>query len=129
MPIHNSAQTGFSNATLYDTHRPSYPDEATQKLLDHLSLSNVSGAKIIDLAAGTGKLTECLARRPEGYEILAIEPHEQMRKTLADKGLKGTRCADGTAQDMGKVENGWADVVVVAQVSCFGLVQSALADE
>jgi len=118
MAIHNSATVGFSNAALYDTHRPSYPPEAVQKLLDHLSLSNVQGAKIIDLAAGTGKLTECLAARPEGFEILAVEPHEQMRKTLEEKGLKGTSSADGTAQDMGSVADGWADVVVVAQVCC-----------
>lgn len=116
MAIHNSAEAGFSNATLYDTHRPSYPPEAVQRLLDHLSLSNVQGAKILDLAAGTGKLTEVLAGRPEGYEILAVEPHEKMRQTLEDKALKGTSTAGGTAQDMPSVEDGWADVVVVAQV-------------
>ena len=118
MAIHNSATVGFSNANLYDTHRPSYPPEAVQKLLDHLSLSNIQGAKVIDLAAGTGKLTEVLAGRPEGYEILAVEPHEKMRRTLEDKALDGTRTADGTAQDMSNVKDGWADVVVVAQVGC-----------
>lgn len=116
--IHNSATTGFADATSYDTYRPSYPHEAVEGLLGHLELavSEHRGARIVDLAAGTGKLTEVLAARPEEYEILAVEPHDKMRQTLEAKGLRGVRSRSGTAEQMG-VEDGWADAVVVAQVS------------
>lgn len=73
------------------------------------------GARIIDLAAGTGKFTEALAAREEGFEILAVEPHADMRRVLSERGLKGVRVVDGTAEDV-PVENGWADAVFVAQV-------------
>lgn len=117
--IHNSATTGFADATSYDAYRPSYPPEAVERLQGHLGLAGVEhrGARIIDLAAGTGKLTELLAVRPEEYEVLAVEPHDKMRQTLDAKGLRGVRSQSGTAEEM-SVEDGWADAVVVAQVSC-----------
>ena len=45
------------------------------RLLEHLQVSGVKRARIIDLAAGTGKFTELLVGRSEDFEILAIEPH------------------------------------------------------
>ena len=115
--IHNSAATGFTDATSYDAHRPSYPDDAVESFLGHLGVSGQKGARIVDLAAGTGKLTESLARRPEGFEVVAVEPHESMRQTLEAKGLKGVVSKSGTAENMPAVQDGWADAVVVAQVS------------
>ncbi|TAQ89020.1 hypothetical protein B7494_g2665 [Chlorociboria aeruginascens] len=108
------AQTGFSNAALYDQHRPSYPAEAVTKLLSYLNLLNVRDAKIIDLACGTGKFTELLADREEGFEVLGIEPHEGMRETLEKKSLKGVTIKEGNAAEMG-IEDGWADGVIAAQ--------------
>lgn len=109
------ASTGFSNASSYDTHRPTYPPEAVEKLLIHINLSGIQGAKIIDLGSGTGKLTEALSARGEGYEILAIEPHEGMRGELERKGLRGVSIGEGNAEDV-KVEEDWADGVVAGQV-------------
>ena len=65
---------------------------------------------------GTGKFTSILADRPENYEIIAVEPHADMRKVLEGKALKGVRVLDGAAVAMPAVETGWADAVVVAQV-------------
>lgn len=84
-----------------------------------MHLTSHKGARVIDLAAGTGKFTELLAQREEGFEILAIEPHEGMRRELDAKGLNGVKVLDGIAAEggLGGVEKGWAEGVVVAQVS------------
>ncbi|CAG8955312.1 hypothetical protein HYFRA_00011294 [Hymenoscyphus fraxineus] len=108
------ASTGFSDASSYDTHRPSYPPQAVEKLLNHINLSGVKGARVIDLGSGTGKLTEALSWRGEGYEILAIEPHEGMRGELEKKGLEGVSVRKGSAESI-EVEEDWADGVVVGQ--------------
>ena len=43
-------------------------------------VSGLHGTRIVDLAAGTGKLTEPLAARDEEFDILAAEPYARMRK-------------------------------------------------
>lgn len=114
--IHQAASTGFKNALAYDAHRPSYPTDAVQGLLTQLSLANHAGARIVDLAAGTGKLTEVLAARDEKFQLVAVEPLEEMRQTLEAKALAGVKVEEGTAAKMEGVEDAWADAVVVAQV-------------
>ncbi len=73
-PILSASTKGFHDASLYDKHRPSYPPEAVTRFLEHLQVHGMKGARIVDLAAGTGKFTELLAGRDEGFEILAVEP-------------------------------------------------------
>ncbi|KYK60001.1 2-heptaprenyl-1,4-naphthoquinone methyltransferase [Drechmeria coniospora] len=107
--------SGFANAEAYDAHRPSYPAQAVDGLLGHLGIANKPGARIVDLAAGTGKFTELLAARPEVFEILAVEPHEKMRENLEAKRLRGVTTRDGVAAKM-DVPDGWADAVIAAQV-------------
>ncbi|MCJ1247434.1 hypothetical protein MMC30_004648 [Trapelia coarctata] len=106
--IHPIALTGFSKATSYDAHRPSYPPVAVSALLEHLEVANEPHNRIVDLAAGT-------MQRREGYEILAVEPHEGMRGVLEGKGLKGVKVLEGSAEKMTGVEKEWADAVIVAQ--------------
>lgn len=120
--VHDAASKGFHDAQSYDTHRPSYGDAAVGSLLKRLGLEGEKGARVVDLAAGTGKFTEVLAARPEKFEIVAVEPLDSMRDTLAGKGLAGVEVQDGTASDMEGVGDGWADGVVVAQVSCLGVL-------
>ena len=106
--IDSAASTGFNNALAYLSHRPSYPQKAVTiltGLLPHV-------ANIVDLAAGTGKFTELLA----GWDVIAVEPHAEMREVLYGKHLKGVSVLDGTAENMSAVDGGWADAVVVAQV-------------
>lgn len=69
---------GFQNASSYDKHRPSYPPKAVTRFLEHLQINGVKKARIVDLAAGTGKFTELLVGRDEDFEILAVEPHSGM---------------------------------------------------
>ena len=73
--IPSASAKGFQNASSYDKHRPSYPPEVVTRFLKHLQVSGVREARIVDLAAGTGKFTEVLAGREEDFEILAVEPH------------------------------------------------------
>ena len=73
------------------------------------------GAKIIDLAAGTGKLTEALAAREERYDILAVEPHDGMRDVLAAKALPRVKVVAGTAEAIPCADEA-VDAVVVGQV-------------
>jgi ubiquinone/menaquinone biosynthesis C-methylase UbiE len=111
------AQSGFAPSAAYDTHRPTYPAAAVNTLLSNLEITNVSGAKIVDIAAGTGKFTEILSQRSEKYEITAIEPHDGMRGELERKGLERVKVVRGTGERMERVEDEVFDAVVAAQVS------------
>lgn len=117
MSIPSEAQSGFADASSYDTHRPSYPTEAVTKLLQHLNVHDVPEARILDLGAGTGKLTSLLAEREEEYEIIAVEPHADMRKVLEGKKLRGVEVVDGSSSNMKGMNGDWADAVICAQVS------------
>ncbi|CZR50732.1 uncharacterized protein PAC_00606 [Phialocephala subalpina] len=113
--LDSRAASGFKNASNYDTHRPTYPPEAVEKLLKHLGVENQRNAQVIDLASGTGKFTELLAPRPEEFEILAIEPHEGMREELVKKNLGSrVKVLHGDAAHM-PVEEGRGDALVAAQ--------------
>ncbi len=114
--LDNRAASGFKNAADYDAYRPSYPAEAVERLLANLNLVNRTNAKIVELACGTGKFTELLAARPEGYEVFGVEPHEGMRNELVRKRLEGVKVMDGDAGHM-PVEEGWGDACIAAQVS------------
>jgi len=109
--LHQGAAKGFADAATYDAYRPSYSSEATQKFLSHLHLADVPHARVLDLAAGTGKMTEVLAARHEGFEIVAVEPHEGMRAELEKKELPGVEVKDGFAAKLPLGEE-WADGVL-----------------
>lgn len=111
------AQKGFAKSHAYDQHRPSYSASSVQFLLEQTRVSGRKHARVVDLAAGTGKFTELLAGRDEEeFEILAVEPHEQMREVLASKHLKGVTVMEGMAHDMSGIEDESVDAVFVAQV-------------
>ena len=79
MPVHEVAVEGFgSGADAYERGRPSYPPDAVAWLAESLRLG--PGARLVALAAGTGKLTRLLA--PSGAWIAAVEPVEGMRQVL-----------------------------------------------
>lgn len=111
-----AAADGFKDASAYDEHRPAYPAEAVQKLLERMRLADRAHARVVEVAAGTGKFTEALAARHEGFEVRAVEPHPDMRRELEGKALRGVGVADGAAEDMrAAVEDGWGDGCVAAQ--------------
>ena len=110
-------ESGFANAMTYDTYRPSYPADCVNKMLDKLHILDLPKARILEIGAGTGKLTEQLVAREKSYEIIAVEPHAHMRQVLNDKALPGVKVLNGTAANLEEIEAGWADAIVVAQVS------------
>lgn len=96
-------------AAEYERGRPAYAETAIERLAAELKLAPSS--TVIDLAAGTGKLTRDLVRRFE--RVIAIEPLAQMRDELR-RGVPGAEAIEGTAEAM-PVGGGCADAVVVAQ--------------
>jgi SAM-dependent methyltransferase len=102
--IHPAAATGFAlSAAAYERGRPGYPDDAVDGLVAALP-----GRDVVDLAAGTGKLTRSLVAR--GCNVVAVEPVAQMRAEIGPPA----RVVDGTAEDTG-LPAGSADAVTVAQ--------------
>jgi ubiquinone/menaquinone biosynthesis C-methylase UbiE len=65
-------------AGLYERVRPEYPDDAVAWIVDELDLR--PGRTVLDLAAGTGKLTRQLLA--SGVEVIAVEPGEAMLAEL-----------------------------------------------
>ncbi|KAK5101531.1 hypothetical protein LTR70_000741 [Exophiala xenobiotica] len=113
MSIAPVAETGFASSSEYDAYRPSYPPEAVERLIQLLEIEGQDGVKVLDLAAGTGKFTQLLASRPESYEIVAVEPHDGMRKELESKKFKNVAVRKGTAENMeGVAEQEFAAAVV-----------------
>jgi ubiquinone/menaquinone biosynthesis C-methylase UbiE len=113
--LHETASEGFKDANSYDAYRPSYPSEAVERFLKHLGLLDKAHANIVEVAAGTGKFTELLASRHEGFDIVAVEPHTLMREKLAKKELSCVKVVEGFAAKM-PVEDEWGDACIVAQV-------------
>lgn len=114
------ASTGFSDANAYDTHRPSYLPAVVDSLLTHIDIAGQPGARLVEVGAGTGKFTELVAAREEGYEIIAVEPHAGMRGELERKNLK-VKVVEGNAAEM-PVDEDWGDACVAAQVGPLSLL-------
>ena len=105
--VHRAAATGFARSVeAYERGRPDYPPEAIAHLQRALDLR--SGRTVIDLAAGSGKLTRQLASL--GCEVIAVEPVDEMRAAIG----KGIRALDGTAEAI-PLGDSSADAVTVAQ--------------
>ncbi|RYP06088.1 hypothetical protein DL764_003378 [Monosporascus ibericus] len=109
-----AAEEGFKNAAVYDAHRPSYPPEAIDAFLSALKVANYPESKIVEVASGTGKFTELLARRPERFLVKAVEPHDGMRGKLVEKDLPGVEVLAGKAEKM-PVGDEWGDACIAAQ--------------
>jgi ubiquinone/menaquinone biosynthesis C-methylase UbiE len=107
--IHEAAR-GFELAPKpYELGRPVYPQAAVDKLAAELGIS--SGARVLDLAAGTGKLTRAL--EPTGADLVAVEPVAAMRAALAAT-LPEVEALAGTAEAIPLPDRS-VDAVVVGQ--------------
>lgn len=101
--IHPAARGFARSAAAYARGRPDYPDEAVDRLVFALP-----GSDVVDLAAGTGKLTRSLCAR--GCDVVAVEPVAEMRAAIQAPA----RAVDGTAEATG-LPGASADGVTVAQ--------------
>jgi SAM-dependent methyltransferase len=110
MEVDPVAAAGFGRAAdAYERSRPSYPAEAVAVLAEALAIG--PGATVLDLAAGTGKLTRLLVER--GADLVAVEPSGAMRAEFAAV-LPGVAVLEGTAEQIPLGAAG-VDAVVVAQ--------------
>ena len=103
------AVEGFTDAARYERARPGYPPAAVAWLAEHLRLA--PGSVMVDLAAGTGKLTRLLV--PTGATVLAVEPVEAMRGLLAGQ-CPTVPVVAGAAERL-PLRTGSVDAVTVAQ--------------
>ena len=81
---HPNARSFELVADVYERARPEYPAEAVAWLVEELQLHE--GRTVVDLGAGTGKLTRALVQT--GSHVIAVEPGEAMlaelRRVLPD---------------------------------------------
>jgi SAM-dependent methyltransferase len=89
-------------ADAYDRGRPGYPLEAVRWLLGTAPLD------VVDLGAGTGKLTETLVAA--GHRVVAVEPSAEMSAHLRQR-LPGVRVVAASAEETG-LPKGSCDAVV-----------------
>jgi ubiquinone/menaquinone biosynthesis C-methylase UbiE len=121
--VHPAAATGFQRAAdAYRRGRPDYPDEAIAFLVDRLGLG--PGLRVLDMAAGTGKLTRLLV--PSGAAIVAVEPVEAMRSTLA-ADVPDVEVLAGRAEAI-PLADASLDAAVVAQAFHWFHAKEALAE-
>lgn len=107
--IHQAAR-GFELAPEpYELGRPTYPPEAIERLATELGIE--PGTRVLDLAAGTGKLTRLLAAT--GADMVAVEPVAGMRAALS-RSLPRAEALAGTAEDI-PLPDASVDAVAVGQ--------------
>jgi SAM-dependent methyltransferase len=103
------ASAGFAGGERYERARPGYPPDAMAALCAACGIE--PRRAVLDLAAGTGKLTRELVAR--GAHVIAVEPVAGMREQLAAT-VPGIQLIDGTAERV-PLDDAAVDVVTVGQ--------------
>lgn len=93
MSENSLAQTFDRRAAIYERARPGWPPDAVAYAAGELALER--SAAVLDLAAGTGKLTRRLVEHFE--HVIAVEPLEGMRAVLATE-VPAATVLSGTAE-------------------------------
>jgi len=115
---HERSLSFGSEAAAYERGRPSYPPEAINWLLP------ANARDVLDLGAGTGKLTTRLVER--GLDVIAVDPIPEMLELLT-KALPDTPALLGTAEQIPLPDNS-IDAVLVAQAWHWFDPQQAIAE-
>jgi ubiquinone/menaquinone biosynthesis C-methylase UbiE len=106
MAVDRRAAAAFgAMAEQYERGRPGWPAAAVAGVVERFGARTV-----LDLAAGTGKLTSVLASAAP--DVMAVEPVEGMRRVLSR--LPGVRVLDGTAEAI-PLPDASVDAVFVAE--------------
>jgi SAM-dependent methyltransferase len=92
-------------AEAYERGRPEYPSVVVDWLLADRP------RRVVDLGAGTGKLTRALMDQVP--TVVAVEPDPAMRTALAHR-LPGASVIEGTGEDI-PLRDGFADAVLAGQ--------------
>ena len=108
--LNERAARGFAaQAEAYERARPEYPAAAVDLVVAGLGLGD--GSRVVDLAAGTGKLTRALVGR--GFDLVAVEPIDEMRAQL-ERALPEVAVLSGLAEEL-PFADASVDAVFVAQ--------------
>ena len=121
-PLHPSTRGFRAAADVYDRGRPEYPDEAVAWLADRLGIG--PGRRVLDLAAGTGKLTRPLAATGAG--VVAVEPLPEMLRLLV-AAQPGVEAHEGTAEAI-PLPDADVDAATVGQAFHWFRMDAALAE-
>lgn len=105
-------------ADAYERARPGYPDDAVDWLV------GAERSRVVDVGAGTGKLTRQLLAR--GHEAIAVEPLPEMLERLRH-AVPEAQALLGSAEAI-PLPDSSVDVVVVAQAFHWFDVPVALAE-
>jgi ubiquinone/menaquinone biosynthesis C-methylase UbiE len=90
-----SGAKGFKSvADAYERARPSWPPAAIDAAFHHWRLDPAAGL-VVDVAAGTGRLTKLLAERCP--RVLAVEPLVEMRRHIRDGSIGRPRSPSSRA--------------------------------
>jgi SAM-dependent methyltransferase len=89
----------------YERLRPGYPAAAIEALVSG------RGLRVVDVGAGTGKLTQAL--RAAGHTVLAVEPDALMRAEMTAR-MSDVEVRDGTAEAL-PVADAEVDAVLFGQ--------------
>ncbi len=108
MALHPLAENFASVADAYESGRPDYPPAVSGAIGAELELR--PGARVLDLAAGTGKLTRRLLAG--GFDVVAVEPQESLREKLA-ASVGAERVQAGVAESI-PLPDGGVEAVTVA---------------
>ncbi|XP_055955070.1 uncharacterized protein LOC126811398 [Patella vulgata] len=106
--------------SFYDANRPSYTDEAVDKILELIrnielpkGQANSLQYDIVELGAGTGKFTTKLIEKLQSEKYLATEPSENFVNTMKKHGIDALQCA---ANDLPLPDN---SVKAIVGAECF----------
>ena len=105
-------------AQAYAEHRPDYPAAAIRWALGPVALPVGRPVRLLDLGAGTGKLTAALASLSIGAgpaAVVAVEPDPDMLAELRHQ-LPGVTALPGRAESI-PLADGNADAVLVGQAA------------
>jgi SAM-dependent methyltransferase len=108
MALHPLAAQFASVADAYERGRPEYAPAVVGAMAAELGLA--PGSPVLDLAAGTGKLTRALVAF--GLDVTAVEPTAEMRERLA-ANVGAERIRDGVAEEI-PLDDESVDAVTVA---------------
>jgi SAM-dependent methyltransferase len=93
--LHPLAQRFASVADAYERGRPEYAPAVIGATAAELGIG--PDDRVLELAAGTGKLTRALVAY--GFDVVAVEPQGSLRAVLADK-VGAARVRDGVAEQI-----------------------------
>ena len=122
MALHPLAARFADVAESYERGRPDYAPAVIGAIAGELRLGD--GDTVLDLAAGTGKLSRALLAG--GLDVVAIEPQAPLRELLA-ASVGAARVRDGLAESI-PLPDGSVAAVTVADAFHWFDAQAALAE-